>query len=64
MSPEQQTAAQKMLGGGPAAAWITTVLADWNIVLETVTLVLGIISGIVYLYFLVRDKRKKSKSEK
>lgn len=59
MTLEQQAAAQKMLGGGPVAAWITTVLADWNVVLETATLILGLTTGAFYLYFLIRDKRKK-----
>ena len=56
---QQQKVAQDALGGGPIAAWITTVLADWNVVLETATLVLGLVNGVVYLYFLIRRNRKK-----
>lgn len=64
MTPEQQQrTAQELLGGGPGAAWIVTTLADWNVVLETVTLVLGIIIGTFSAYFLIRrfirDRRKK-----
>jgi len=65
MTPEQQQrTAQELLGGGPFAAWITTTLVEWNIVLETVTLVIGIIVGLFSAYFLVRrfmrERRKNT----
>lgn len=61
---QQQRTAQELIGGGPAAAWITTKLVEWNIVLETVTLIIGIIVGAFSAYFLarrfIRERRKKA----
>jgi len=50
------------LGGGPIVAAITTTLADWNVMLETATLVLGMLTGALSSYFLIRrlivDRRR------
>ena len=65
VTPEQQQrTAQELLGGGPIAAWLTTTLADWNIVLETITLVIGIIVGAFSAYFLIRRFIRERRKDK
>ena len=63
-SEQQQRTAQELIGGGPVAAWITTKLVEWNIVLETMTLIVGLIVGSFSAYFLIRrfirERRKKN----
>ena len=61
---QQQKTAQELLGGGPVAAWVTTTLVEWNVVLETAVMILGIVTGTLSAYFLIRrfirERKKKS----
>jgi len=52
-------------GTGPIAAFVTTTLTEWNIVLETATLLLGLVSGAFAVYFFVNRfiKERKAKSK-
>ena len=65
VTPEQQQrTAQELIGGGPVAAWITTKLVEWNIVLETATLIVGLIVGGFSAYFLIRRFVRERKAKK
>ena len=52
-------------GTGPIAAFVTTTLTEWNIILETATLLLGLIAGAFSVYFFVNRfiKERKAKSK-
>lgn len=52
-------------GTGPIAAFIATTLTEWNIILETATLLLGLVSGAFAVYFFVNRfiKERKAKSK-
>lgn len=65
MTPEQQQrTAQELIGGGPVAAWITTKLVEWNIVLETLTLLTGLVVGGFSAYFLIRRFIRERRKDK
>lgn len=51
-------------GTGPIAAFVATTLTEWNIVLETVTLVLGLIAGAFSVYFFVNRFIKERKAKR
>lgn len=63
---EQQQKVAEVLGGGPIAAFVTTTLTEWNVVLETATLVLGLIAGVFSVYFFVSRfiRERKAKRDK
>ncbi len=63
---EQQQKIAEAAGTGPIAAFVTTTLTEWNIVLETATLILGLVSGAFAVYFFVNRflKEQKAKKEK
>jgi len=62
---EQQQKIAEAAGTGPIAAFVTTTLTEWNIVIETATLLLGFIAGCFSVYFFVNRfiKERKAKSE-
>lgn len=51
-------------GTGPIAAFVTTTLTEWNIILETATLLLGLVSGAFAVYFFVNRFIKERKAKK
>ena len=59
----QQQKIAEAAGTGPIAAFITTTLTEWNIVLESATLVLGFISGAFAVYFFVKRYLKEQKAK-
>lgn len=59
----QQQKIAEAAGTGPIAAFITTTLAEWNIILETATLLLGLISGAFAVYFFVNRFIKERKAK-
>lgn len=61
---EQQQKIAEAAGTGPIAAFVTTTLTEWNIVLETATLILGLISGAFAVYFFVNRFVKERKARK
>ena len=58
----------EILGGGPIIAVATTATTELNATLETVTLCLGILTGLLSAYFLIRrfvqERRMKKAVQK
>ena len=61
---EQQQKIAEAAGTGPIAAFVTTSLTEWNIVLETATLILGLVSGAFAVYFFVNRFIKERKAKR
>lgn len=61
----QQQKIAEAAGTGPIAAFITTTLTEWNVILETATLLLGFVAGCFSVYFFVNRfiKERKAKSK-
>ena len=59
----QQQKIAEAAGAGPIAAFVTTTLTEWNIILETATLLLGLISGAFAVYFFVNRFIKERKAK-
>ena len=62
---EQQQKIAEAAGTGPIAAFVATTLTEWNVIIETATLLLGFVAGCFSVYFFVRRfiKERKSKRE-
>jgi len=64
MRMEQQQKIAEAAGTGPIAAFVTTTLTEWNIILETATLILGLVSGAFAVYFFVNRFIKERKAKR
>ena len=61
---EQQQKIAEAAGTGPIAAFVATTLTEWNVVIETATLLLGFIAGCFSVYFFVKRFLKERKARK
>ena len=61
---EQQQKIAEAAGTGPIAAFVATTLTEWNVVIETTTLLLGFIAGCFSVYFFVKRFIKEQKAKK
>ena len=52
------------LAGTSLTAGVSMTLADFNVILETATLTIGLIAGVFALFFQVRRYRRGKKRDK